>query len=134
VLLAAVLRQDGFYGFSLMDDSTKVAADKAGRKASAKVVVMKGGNGEIDASLTFDEDGKFLKAADEAKLKPGPRPICQATKLLDPDPIVRAIAEQDLLCMGRAAKPYLDEQRARASPELQKAIDAAWRRICETDR
>jgi hypothetical protein len=134
VLLDAILYQDGFYGFSLMDDSTKVATEKGQRTASAKVVVMKGGNGEVNGALTFDEDGKLARATEEAKLKPGPRPICQATKLLDPDPIVRAIAEQDLLYMGRFAKPYLDEQRAKATPELQKAIDAIWERICERDR
>ena len=69
-----------------------------------------------------------------SKLKPGPRPICHATKLLDPDPVVRAIVEQDLLIMGRAAKPYLDEQRAKASPELQQAIDRIWQRILNEGR
>jgi hypothetical protein len=68
------------------------------------------------------------------ELKPGPRPICQATKLLDADPVVRRMAEQDLLVMGRAARPYLDEQRAKAAPELQKAIDRVWERICADDR
>jgi hypothetical protein len=29
------------------------------------------------------------------QLRAGPRPICQATKLLDRDPIVRRMAEQD---------------------------------------
>jgi hypothetical protein len=44
------------------------------------------------------------------------------------------MAEQDLLCMGRAAKSYLDEQRAKAGPELQKAIDRIWQRIVDDDR
>jgi hypothetical protein len=57
------------------------------------------------------------------------RPICQATKLLDPDPIVRKMAEQDLLIMGAAARDYLLEQRAKAGPELQAAIDRIWERM-----
>src|SRR5205085_1021891 len=69
-----------------------------------------------------------------AERRPGPRPICQATKLLDPDPVVRRMAEQDLLIMGRAVKPYLDEQRARAEPGLRKAIDRLWQRILDEDR
>jgi hypothetical protein len=90
---------------------------------------MKGGNGDINVELTFDADGKLTKATEKADIKPGPRPVCHATKLLDPDPVVRAIVEQDLLIMGRAAKPYLDEQRAKAAPELQEAIDRIWQRI-----
>ena len=57
------------------------------------------------------------------------RPICQSTKLLDSDPIVRKMAEQDLLIMGKAAKPYLDEQRAKVSPPLRDAIDKIWQQI-----
>jgi hypothetical protein len=134
VRLSQEFVQDGFYEFKLMDDSTKVSEDKGKKIVTAKVVVMKGGNGEINATLTFDDTGKLVKAEDEAKVKPGPRPICQATKLLDNDPIVRRMAQQDLLIMGRAAKPYLDEQRAKASPELQKAIDQMWERIVKEDR
>ena len=39
------------------------------------------------------------------------------------------MAEQELLFMGRAAKDYLDEQRTKAGPALQKAIDRIWERI-----
>jgi hypothetical protein len=125
--------QDGYYQFKVVEEATKVSADKGGKKASARAVVMKGGNGEIGVELTFDADGKLTKATTAAALKPGARPKCHATKLLDPDPVVRAIVEQDLLIMGRAAKDYLDEQRAKASPELQKAIDRIWQRILEED-
>ena len=44
------------------------------------------------------------------------------------------MAEQDLLIMGRAAKPYLDEQRAKASPALQQAIDRIWQRILDAEK
>src|SRR6516162_8422353 len=61
VRLTQELHQDGYYQFALMDDSTKVTTDKGARKASAKVVVMKGGNGEINATLAFDDKGKLSK-------------------------------------------------------------------------
>jgi hypothetical protein len=129
--LTQEFHQDGFYTFKLMDDSTKMKGDKDGRSVSGKVVVMAGGNGQIDATLTFDATGKLSKVREGVELKPGPRPICQATKLLDPDPVVRAIARQDLLIMGRPAREYLDEQRAQASPELRREIDRVWRRIVQ---
>ena len=44
------------------------------------------------------------------------------------------MAEQDLLVMGRAAKPYLDQVRAAARPKLQQAIDRIWQRILNEGR
>jgi hypothetical protein len=134
VRLGQEFQQDGFYTFTLQDDSTKVTKEKDGKTASARTMATKGGNGEIKAALTFNDAGKMTGAEMHVELKPGPRPICQATKLLDADPVVRRMAEQDLLVMGRAARPYLDEQRAKAAPELQKAIDRLWERICAEDR
>ena len=97
-------------------------------KAIGRALVMQGGNGEINATLRF-EQGKLAKATESAKIIPGPRPICQATKLLDADPIVRRMAENDLLYLGDLVKDYLDEQRAQATPELQRAIDRIRQRI-----
>jgi hypothetical protein len=122
--------QDGFYSFALVEDSLKVD----GKTASGTVAVMRGGSGTMGVRLTFDDDGKLDAVKEEVKIRRGPRPICQATKLLDPDPLVRRIAEEDLLIMGPAAKDYLNEQRAKASPELQRAIDRIWRRILESER
>ena len=68
------------------------------------------------------------------RLLPAIAPICEATKLLGPDPIVRRMAEQDVLVMSRAAKPYLDQVRATAEPKLQEAIDRIWQRILEESR
>ena len=132
--LSQTLENDGFYEFEVMADSTKVTPEKDGKKATARCVAMKGGNGDITVELTFDADGKLTKATETSTLKPGPRPKCHATKLLDADPVVRAIVEQDLLIMGKAAKPYLDEQRAKADPELQAAIDRIWERIRDAER
>jgi hypothetical protein len=134
VRLAQQFRQDGFFKFSLMDDATKVSPEEGGKSATATVVAMQGGSGTLSATLTFDEAGKLAKVAETNKLRPGPRPICQATKLLDADPVVRRMAEQDLLIMGTAARTYLDEQRAKASPELRQAIDRVWRRIVDAER
>jgi len=120
--------QDGFYAFKLGKPEVKTEGGKV-VSATDTAVVMKGGNGEIRATLTFDNAGKLEKADEVSKIRPGPRPICQATKLLDPDPIVRRMAEQDLLIMGRAAKGYLTEARGKASAELQEAIDRIWERI-----
>ncbi len=134
VQLSSNLVNDGFYKFTLMDDSTKVTQGTAGREVTAKLVAMAGGNGDLVGTMAFDDAGKLSRASVKSSLRPGPRPICQATKLLDADPIVRRIAEQDVLIMGRAAKPYLDEQRAKASPELKQAIDRIWQRILDEDR
>jgi hypothetical protein len=129
VRLAQQFHNDGFFKFKLMDDATKVGGEEGARTATATVVAMQGGSGTLSGTLTFDADGKLKEVSEDAKLRRGPRPICQATKLLDADPIVRRMAEQDLLCMGTAAKGYLDEQRAKASPELRRAIDRVWQRI-----
>jgi hypothetical protein len=91
--------------------------------------VAAGGDGNIDVVMTLGTAGSLVNILERSAIRPGVRPICQATKLLDRDPIVRRMAEQDLLVMGRAAKPYLDQIRATARPKLQQAIDRMWQRI-----
>ena len=44
------------------------------------------------------------------------------------------MAEQDVLVMGHAAKPYLDQVRATARPKLRQAIDRIWQRILDEGR
>src|SRR5262249_14812378 len=117
--LARELHQDGFYTFSDDADSFKVAKGK-GRVVTGKTTAMRGGSGTLALTLDVGATGAITSAKVDSKLRAGPRPICQATKLLDADPVVRKMAEQDLLIMGRAAKGYLDEQRKKASPELRK--------------
>lgn len=121
--------QDGFYQFEIIDEGI-TAADE-GRRASGRALVKQGGNGELSATLTFGETGKLAEAKTISKIQEGPRPICQATKLLDPDPIVRRMAERDLLIMGTAAGDYLREQRAKADPALRQAIDRLWQQILD---
>ena len=84
--------------------------------------------------MTLGTSGCLVSILERSAIRPGVRPICQATKLLDRDPIVRRMAEQDLLVMGRAAKPYLDQVRATARPKLQQAIDRIWQRVLTEGR
>ena len=130
---AAELHQDGFYKFSVMFRAATKKGDTIFVTGSAPVDPQGGNKGEVKATLTF-KDGKLFSANAKADLTPGVRPICQATKLLDPDPIVRGMAEQCIRVMGSAAKPYLDEQRAKASPQLREAIDRIWAQIQKEGR
>jgi len=125
---AAELNQDGFYKFTVKEGEAVKKGDTITASGEAKVDPQGGNKGEVKATLTF-KDGRLVAAETKANLTPGVRPICQATKLLDPDPIVRGMAEQSIRVMGSAAKPYLDEQRAKANAELRTAIDRMWARI-----
>jgi hypothetical protein len=132
VALAKEFHQDGFFRFTIPKD-VALKRQGGGKQAVGRAVVMPlGGNqGYVQAALVFDASGRLSRATDTAKLKAGVRPVCQATKLLDPDPVVRRMAEKDILVMGRAAKEYLDEQRAKARPALRRAIDRVWNRILD---
>lgn len=130
---AAELHQDGFYRFTVKSDKAAEAGGGLIVSGEAPVEPAGGNKSEVKATLTF-KDGKLASTDTRANLIPGIRPICQATKLLDPDPIVRGMAEQSIRVMGSAAKPYLDEQRAKASPELKAAIDRIWAQIQKEGR
>jgi hypothetical protein len=110
----------------------RIARGADGRITAAgqSVVAPTGGNqGLLESQIVFSPEGKLASTKNEKNIQEGMRPICQSTKLLDEDQIVRRMAEQDILLMGRSCKFYLDEQRAKATPELQAAIDAIWIRI-----
>jgi hypothetical protein len=126
--LAQEFPQDGFYKFEVLAKDFTYEKKDTTQTITGRALVTQGGKGELGATLVY-EDGKLSGATESGKIMPGPRPICQATKLLDRDPIVRKMAEADLLFMGLAARDYLMEQRAKADPELQAAIDRLWRRI-----
>lgn len=135
LLLIEPLVNDGFFRFETDEAALNVSpADGAPGKARGMAKVVSGGRGELVVTLTFDKDGRITDIVSETKLEEGVRPICQSTKLLDPDPIVRGMARQDLLTMGVAAKPYLDEMRPKLSPELQKAVDEIWQEILERQK
>ena len=130
--MAKEFAQDGMYQFEQIDNkSFKTTKSASGITASGSIkIIPRGGNeGEISSVLNFDKDGKIDTVKISRKMQPGIRPICQSRKLLDKDPVVRRMAEQDLLVMGKMCKNYLFEQRELVSPELQKAIDDIWSRI-----
>ena len=126
------LKQDLFYTFSAPEISYMPRDDITRVRGHAAVTA--GGEGQVDVLITLGASGSLLQIYEKSALRPGIRPICQATKLLDRDPIVRRMAEQDVLVMGRAAKPYLDQVRATARPKLQQAIDRIWQRILDEGR
>jgi hypothetical protein len=98
-------------------------------------VVPKAGNeGFLTAEMLVSPKGQLLEVREDVKLKAGIRPICQATKLLDPDPIVRRMAERDLLILGPLAIPYLSEQWRQADPQLRRAIERIQRQIEQGER
>lgn len=120
---------------AIQDDSIKVSADKTGKTATG-FAAGKGargaedGNGALTVTLQVNDAGKVGKVDVVNKVRPGPRPICQATKLLDADPVVRAMAAEQLLLMGASCTDYLAQRRAEAaSAELRQAIDAIGGRI-----
>jgi hypothetical protein len=92
-------------------------------RGTAKVVPKSGDRGALDVELVFDPTGHVVHSREQRTAQPGIRPKCQATKLLDKDPIVRLMAEQDILVMGVRCRPYLLQIRSRSSKPLQRAID-----------
>ncbi len=135
--LSQHLHSDGFYQFDLGERFPVSVNDQqkpAKVSGLARVKPVGGNKGQIEATLSFGADGKLVAVAEKVKLIEGIRPICQATRLLDPDPVIRKMAERDLLVMGRLGEEYLQMQRARASAELRREIDRVWRQILDEDR
>jgi hypothetical protein len=126
--LTQEFHQDGFFKFEVLEKDMSIEKKGEDFTARGRALVVGGGNGEIAATALF-ERGQLAKVDEKVKIIEGPRPICQATKLLDADPIVRQMAERDLLFMGLAARDYILEQRGKAGPELRVAIDRLWERI-----
>ncbi|MCW5935845.1 MAG: hypothetical protein KIT11_00870 [Fimbriimonadaceae bacterium] len=131
--------QDGFFKFE-KPQVQPVSDGKAdlSLRGVAAVVEQAGDKGALTVNFHFDgiEGGGYrlvgLKSSDD--ILPGVRPVCQSTLLLDPNPVVRRMAERDLLVMGEACLPYLQEQREKVSPELQKEIDRVVARIKRGER
>jgi hypothetical protein len=135
--LSQEFRQDGYFKFTL--DKKKVRVNQRGTDVELtgelQVVPEMGNKGSLEVAITFDPNtGKVTKVQETGSVQAGIRPRCQASRLLDPDPVIRAICEQDLLVMGRAAEEYLMEQRGKAGPALREAIDRVWRQIVAENR
>jgi hypothetical protein len=127
--------------FPVVAESLKFGAGRGGATAQGRAASGTGpgpkllsDSGFIEATLTFDARGELTDITETVKFRPGIRPICQSTKLLDRDPIVRTMAERELRLMGRSAEGYLKARRAAASPELRAAIDRVWQEILQDER
>lgn len=133
--LSQELHQDGMFQFDPPSDLISNAKNGT-FFASGRVNVREdaGNMGGIMAELDFDANGALGDYIEQVSLKPGMRPICQASKLLDRDPIIRKMAEQDLLIMGAYARPYLNWQKTRLSAPLCEAIDRILLKIEEEGR
>lgn len=128
--------QDGFYKFKILDDikDTSVASSFSNFVGTAEVVPEMGNKGYLKVEIRFGRENQMGAVKEENKVVRGIRPRCQAKLLLHADPTIRAIAEQDLLVLGRAGRAYLMDQRAQAGPELRQAIDRIWKQIEEEGR
>ncbi|MGF1581722.1 MAG: hypothetical protein ACFCD0_20525 [Gemmataceae bacterium] len=127
--LSQALIQDRYCNFTLHTEGFGDIGDCLTR-GFATSFVTEGGKGKVSVSIVWKINGKIKKFETEIKVMPGQRPRCQVMKLLDPDPTVRYMATTELRFMGLAAKPYLVEQRKKATSKLQKAIDQV---ICGID-
>lgn len=134
--LVQELAQDGMYQFEIDKHTLSIERTARGRVASGQINALpNGGNsGAVFVSLQFGLKSEVTGLDCQSKLVEGMRPICQSTKLLDADPIVRKMAEKDLLIMGRSAGEYLQWQREQVSPELKVEIDRVWARILKEGR
>jgi len=129
--------------FPIIADSVKAAKTDGGWMAQGRASAGAGDaagpapkwrdNGFVEVTLIFTADGRLDKVGETIKVRPGLRPICQSSKLLDPDPIVRQMARTELRLMGRSAEEYLKARRQVASPELRKAIDGIWQQILDDE-
>ncbi|MBK9771576.1 MAG: hypothetical protein IPP57_12235 [Candidatus Obscuribacter sp.] len=134
--LVQELVQDGMYQFEIDKHTLSIDRTARGRVASGQIKALpNGGNGgAVFVTLQFGLKSELTGLDCQSKLIDGMRPICQSTKLLDADPIVRKMAEKDLLIMGRSAGDYLQWQREQVSPELKVEIDRVWARILKEGR
>ena len=85
-----------------MDDSTKAELVQGAVSAGGKVVVMQGGNGELTAKLSFNDDGKLVnrqtelhvRAVDWQKASVIASRIFVSRKLLKSSPPVEPVKEK----------------------------------------
>lgn len=138
---STVFSQDGMFQFVFHESkiTSRTDGDRMFVTVVAPVVERAGDTGSLTATLEFKDEPRvdtyrLVSVTEKDTIKPGVRPVCQCTLLLDANPRVRLMAERDLLIMGRSAESYIREQRALASPELRVEIDRVWRRILNGER
>ena len=129
------LNNDGFFRFTIPENTIRVQRQGVKMTATGQAVVANvgGGNrGAITATLTF-EQGQLLAVEQDVKLREGPRPICQSTKLLDADPIVRQWPNSASSRWGTAPANISMSSGPRPRPSCA-AIDRIWERIVREER
>jgi hypothetical protein len=129
--------QDGYYKFKYPEKAEVTGPGSSLTLVTGivEVVPEMGNMGSFKAVVRFGRADDFSGVTvEENKVVRGMRPRCQATLLLHPDRLVREIAEQDLLIMGRNARSYMMEQRAKANEKLRREIDRVWRQIEQEGR
>ena len=127
--LVQEVHKDGFFKFK----GPSVEVSDTTSDGVVEVVPQRGDKGNLTVKMEFVR-GQLRSVTTGGKVFPGIRPKCQATRLLDEDPVIRETMRRDVLVMGRACKWYLDEVRAKASPDLQRAIDEVWQQILDEGR
>jgi hypothetical protein len=131
--LSQELKDDGFYSFTIREDSLRILPIDS-IQAEGISEVTGGGSGAIKANILFGTASHIIyNVVEQVELVEGIRPVCQSTKLLDKDPIVRRMAEGDLLSMGTSCLDYLSVQHAKAAPRLKVAIDAIYQKIMKQE-
>jgi len=90
--------------------------------------------GHYEVFMNISRHGRISSIESRSTLRnEGPRPVCQALRLLDADPAVRRWAEHQILQMGRWGLPYLEDTlryRVTEGP-LRVAIERVYRRLKE---
>ncbi|MBN1696025.1 MAG: dockerin type I repeat-containing protein [Spirochaetales bacterium] len=130
--LSQEMKNDGYYSFLISEDDivvTHLIGDAVEWEVTGTSTVSGGGEGYITARAVIDVLGSLMYVDEEYELIAGIRPICQSTLLLNPNTVIRTMAEQDLLVMGTCAQHYLFSWRQRLEPELQLAVERIWQRI-----
>ena len=129
LVLTQELNEDGFFEF----EKPEVRLQGSSCHGELRVIDKRGDLGKLTVDIAFDGDG-IADVEVGGKIVLGIRPKCQATRLLDADPVVREIMRQDILVMGKRCKPYLDGVKARAEAELRRAVEGVWQQILDEGR
>jgi len=94
---------------------------------------MAGGQGHIDLLMTLGTAGSLLHVSEKSALRPGVRPICQATKLLDSHPMCAAWRNKTP-GHGPVGQAVPGTHSSDSRIQIPAAIDCIWRCILEEAR
>ncbi len=133
LILFQELKQDGFFEFARPKITLESNGEGMNALGEVEVVEKRGDKGRLTVRISC-ADGRIDTVKLNGQLSPGIRPRCQATRLLDPDPVIREIMRRDLIVMGSRAEHYLVAQWRKAGPRLKKELEKIWRQIVAEGR